>query len=209
MVKDQAVGAVIDKKDKPAFLRLALKIRKEVAFNIRKGLPYEGKLITEFWNQCNRKFNDHHIAILQVGNRKIELEDAIITQDLPTNAGLGQCINLIMATSSSLWRYMDVGNGSGTPNISDTTLNSSLGGRADMSTNGTREPVGMTIRFLAIYGEAAAASPISECGVFSASSGGSMLNHNIFNQNPLYKITNQQAAIISSIVEFCPKASGY
>lgn len=206
MVKDQAVGAVIDKKDKPAFLRLCFKIRKEVAFAVRKGLPYEGKPITEFWNQCNRKFNDHHIAILQVGNRNIELEDAVITQDLPTNAGLDQCIRLIMATSSAVWRYMDIGSTSGIPEISDITLDNSLGGRADMSINGTREPVGMTIRFLAIFGEFAAASPISECGVFSASTGGSMLNHNIFNQNPLYKITGQQAAIISSIVEFCPKA---
>jgi hypothetical protein len=208
MVKDQAVGAVIDKKDKPAFLCLASKVRKEVAYAIRKGLPYKGELIGEFWNQCNRKRNDH-IAVLLVGNRKIELEDAIVTQDLPTTEGLDQCIRLIMASSSAVWRYMDVGNGSGTPDITDTTLDNSLGGRADMSTSGTREPVGMTIRFLAVYGEAAAANPISECGVFSALTGGSMLNHNIFYENKLYKITNQQAAIISSIVEFCPRAGSF
>jgi hypothetical protein len=204
-VRDQAVAALIDKKDKPAFLRLASKVRKEVDFAVRKGLIYEGKTINEFWNQCRHKHNDH-AGIFEIGNKKIELEDASIADDLPVNDGMDQCIRLLMATSSSLWRYCGAGGGSGSPTVSDTVLVSASGPRIDMSVSGTREPVGMTIRFLAVFNESHSATTIRECAVFTASSGGSMLNHNIFSENPLTKILNQQVAIIASIVEFCPKA---
>jgi hypothetical protein len=160
----------------------------------------------EFWNQCRHKFNDH-AGIFEIGNKKIELEAASIADDLPVNDGLQQCIRLILATSSALWRYSEVGGGSGTPSITDTVLVSPTSTRIDMSLFGTREPVGMTIRFLAVFSESHSATNIKECAIFSASSGGSMLNHNIFSENPLIKILNQQAAIIASIVEFCPKAT--
>lgn len=204
MVKDQAVIALIDKKDKPAFLRLITKVRKEVNTAIRKGLPYEGKLISEFWNQCKNKFNDHD-SIFEIGNKKIELEDATVTNDLPTNAGLDQCIKLIMATSTAVYKYMEIGIGVGTAAKTDIASVNPSSPRCDMSLIGTREPVGMTIRFLAIFGENYAVTNIRECGVFNTSSGPTMLNHNIFNENKLVKIIGQQAAIVSSIIEFCPK----
>jgi len=206
MVKDQAVMALIDKKDKPAFLRFTGKIRKEVDFAIRKGLPYDGNQITEFWKQCKRKHNDHN-AVFQIGNKKIELEAGSVADDLPTNPGLDQCIKLVMATSSTVWRYMEAGSGSGTPTVSDTACLTPYSPRIDMSLQGTREPVGMTIRFLAVFGESHGATNIKECGVFNASSGITMLNHNMFSLNPLNRILNQQAGIISSIMEFCPKAT--
>jgi hypothetical protein len=205
-VRDQAVAAAINKKDKPAFLRLAMKIRKEVDFSIKHGLPYDGKLIDEFWKQCRRKHNDH-TAVYQIGNKKIELENATVTNDLPTNPGLDQCIRLIMASSSALWRYMEAGNGTGIPTVSDATSVSAYSPRIDMTLFGTREPVGMSIRFLAVFGEGHPAIAIKECGVFSALTGATMLNHNIFSENPLNRILNQQAGIIGSIVEFCPKAT--
>lgn len=206
MVKDQAVAALINKKDRPAFVRLAAKVRKEVNFAIKRSLPYEGKTITEFWNQCFRKHNDHD-GIFEIGNRKVGLEAVSIADDLAVNAGLDQCIRLIMATSTALWRYMEIGGSNNSATLGDTALFSPYTiTRCDMSLLGSREPVGMTIRFLAIFYEGFPTTTIKECGIFSQVTGGILLNHNTFKENPLNKIVNQQAAIISSVIEFCPRA---
>jgi len=205
MVKDQAVIALIDKKDKFAFLNLASKIRHEVSFAIKNSLPYEGHIISEFWNQCNKKHNDH-AGIFQVGNKRIELEDVSITKDLPVTIGLQSCINFILGLSSNVWRYCEVGNTFGSAEISDTGLYNPVAPRIDMTVFGTKEPIGMNIRFLAVFGETHPATTISECGVFNQASGPLMLNHNVFPENPLIRIFGQQVAVVSSIVEFCPKA---
>lgn len=206
LVRDQAVGATIDKKDKPALLRLAKKVRAEVRIAIKKGLVYESKPITEFWHQCKRKTNDH-IAIFEAGNRKIELEGATMTNDLPTTVGIDQALRLILASSSFLYTIQEIGSGSGTPAIGDVALFTPYtASRLNMTVLGTVEPVGMTLRFLGVWGESFNAPTITEVGIWDRTSGGNILNHNVFSQNPLNKITNQQAAVISSIVEFCPKA---
>ncbi|SRR5580765_3324655 len=205
MVRDQAVGATIDKKDKPAFLRLAKKVRTEVSFAIRKGLVYEAKPITEFWHQCKRKTNDH-IAIFEAGNRKIELEGATVTNDLATSVGLDQALRLVIAGSTFTYTIQEIGSGSGTPAIGDAALFTPYTGRLNMLVTGTCEPVGMTLRFLGVWGESFNAPNITEVGIWDRTSGGNIFNHNVFSENPLAKTTNKQAAIISSIVEFCPRA---
>jgi hypothetical protein len=132
------------------------------------------------------------------------------TDDLTTNAGLQQCINIIIGTSSTRWQYMGLGSGGTTaPTTSQTDLvAAAAGGRIDMAASGRgwREAVGMKLFFGAIGNELAATFTYTELGVFNSSSGGTMLNRNAFPDNGLTHTINRSASIISSVIEFCPVA---
>lgn len=138
------------------------------------------------------------------------------TDDLVVNAGLQQCINIIIGTSSVRWRYMAIGElVVAAPTISDTAMAAAEGtSRVDISANGGwREAVGMKLFFGAIVGHAYLKGVVRETGIFNTQSGPTMLNHNVFNNNFLSRSLGvgepgiyKSLFIISNVVEFCPVA---
>jgi hypothetical protein len=161
----------------------------------------------------------HNGEILECFNEQLEQrvqhnDPAVVkSNDLMTNPGLQQCLNIILGTSSTRWRYMGTGVGTSTPTVIDTTLQTPHVRRQDMANGvgGWMEAVGMKLFFGAIVDQTLT-STVDETGVFNASSAGTMLNRNQYLPNALSRNllfgpgAYDKVFIISSVVEFCPMA---
>lgn len=189
MVKDWSYLAAFKRKDLPSLQAMAEHIRQTHD--------------TDMIENINQRFEDKTKAL----DNGIEIVGVTKTEDLVVNAGLQQCINIIIGTSSTRWTLIDTGSGTTPPNISDTALtNRFSSGSVTFSSTGWTEPKGMKLFFGAVYGEThGQITSISECGVFTAVNG-TMLNHEVFVNNPLTRTLGKIVFIVSTVVEFCPVA---
>lgn len=138
--------------------------------------------------------------------------------DLMVNAGIQQCINIMLGTSSARWSHIATGISTATASVSDTAVASETGVRVALATDGWAEAVGMKIIFGGVTEQerdvsTAPPATIRNVGVLTASSGGTLLNHEVFSNNPISRefvinLAGQQTmktvAIISCVIEFCP-----
>lgn len=194
LVKDYAYASLFDKKDLPFLYKLARKVR----------LTHDQSLVDDYLLKCQQKVDDHN-PILQVGNKNIEFWQVSKSDDLVVTAGLDQCIRLIQATSTVRWQYMGYGSDQVVPpTTAQTALVLELLPRIDMSLFGWREYAGMTLRFAGIFGESRLTDIISEAGVFTAATGGTILNRNMFSTNKFTHTVNTSVFVISSVIEFVP-----
>jgi hypothetical protein len=195
--RDWAYGAEFHHEDIPALKKMARIFRS----------TEDTRLIEEYYNACEKRLNDHK-PVITVGNKNVEFIQAVKSDDLAVTLGLQQYINITLGLSSARWTHIAYGFGGTTanPNIADFKLNSEYSARITCSTLGWARVAGLKIMFGGIVGESIAASPINEMGVFNASSGGIMLNHNNFNQIPLTRTIGMSAFILSSVYQLAPKA---
>jgi hypothetical protein len=195
--RDWTYVATFNEKDLPS-LQLMIKQINET---------HDGTIIEKFNQRCEQKLR----------GEKPEGPEFEVTksEDLVVNAGLQQCINIILGTSAVRWRYVALEEVvAPAPAVTDTTMSvAELSSRLDMSINGGwREAVGMKLFFGAIAHQTYLKAFVREVGLFNSQSGATMLNHNVFNNNPLARTQGLSAAgtvyknvfIISSVVEFCP-----
>ena len=192
MVKDVCYGSLFDKKDIPLLHKYAQKVRE----------THDQELVNNFNMMCEAKFNDKH-PVLMVGDKEIEPIQVSKADDLVVTAGLDQSINQILGTSVVRWQYMAKGTGTTTPAAGNTALVTEVLPRVDMSLYGWREYAGASLRFAGIFGESVTGIVVRECGIFTTSTVGTMLNRNVF----LPPITHQQLGdgfVISCIIEFVP-----
>ena len=165
-----------------------------------------------------REINEtHNTDIIEDLNNRLERRDSELgngikiqgvtkSEDLAANVGLQQCINLVLGTSSTRWRYMGYGTGTTAATTADTALTAEVSPRVDMTLfGGWREAVGMKLFFGGILGESVGLS-VRETGVFNNPSGATILNHNVFANNPLSRNAFQSVFMFSSVIEFCPVA---
>ena len=192
-MKDVCYASLFDKKDLPYIYRLAEEIRT----------THNQDLVNDFNNKLENKWNDHN-HFLQVGNKDIEIQQVSKADDLVVTAGVNQCIDQILGTSVTRWQYMAKGIGTTTPVAGNTALFAEQSPRVDMSTSGWREYAGSSLRFAGIHGETMPTITINECGVFTASGGGIMLNRNVFSNFPLTHTINIDGIVLSTVVEFVP-----
>ena len=133
------------------------------------------------------------------------------------NGGLVQCINLMLGINSTRWRYIAVGDLTvAAPAVTDTALADATIVSVDMAADngGWREAVGMKLFFGAICSETRTIASVREMGVFTGLAGSTMLNRQVFNNNPpiriqgynLLTVIYRQVFILSSVVQFCPVA---
>jgi hypothetical protein len=142
------------------------------------------------------------------------------TGDLVVNAGLDQCIKIILGTSSTRWSHIGNGVGGGSaPAVSNTALNGeNIVTRIAISTHGWAEAVGMRILFGGVSGQldpsegGNAPMVVAEMGLYNgAASGAVLLNRSSFvNNAPQQDMAGgfgEVAAapiVLSAIIEFCP-----
>jgi hypothetical protein len=197
--RDWAYRAAFDRKDLPSLQEMARHISQ----------AHDTDMIEDFNAKCEQKLNENGETTTTRLNNGIEIQSVTKAEDLTVNGGLQQCINIILGVSSTRWQYMGLGTGGAIApaDILQTTLTTEVaGGRIDMAASGRgwREAVGMKLFFGAIGNEQAATNTLTELGVFTASSGGTMLNRNAFPNPGLPHTINRGAYIISSVIEFCP-----
>ena len=192
-LKDTTFASLFDKKDLPSLYQLAERIRTS----------HNQDLVDDFNLKCQKKVDDHN-PVLEIGNQKVEFEQVSKADDLIVTGGISQCLDQILGVSSVRWQYM----GKGTSNSPTTTGNSQLivevTPRADMTLAGWREYAGSTLRFAGIFGDTHPTISVTECGVFTLSAGGIMLNRNMFNTNSIFHTINVSAFLISTVIEFVP-----
>jgi hypothetical protein len=189
-MKDTAYAVQFDKKDYPVLLEYARKVRE----------THDPKLIDNFNLVCQRLWDDHHNNISING---MELLDVSKSDDLVVSVGTTQLINQILGTSGVRWQYIGIGTGTTAVSSGQTALVAEALPRADMSTTGWREYAGATLRFAGIFGETFGSISLNECGIFTSSTGGTMLNRNMFSNQSLTTV-GTRALVISSIIDFVP-----
>jgi len=192
-MKDVCYASLFDKKDMPYIYRLAEEIRT----------THNQDLVNEFNNKLEKKWNDHN-HFLQIGNKDIEIQQVSKADDLVVTAGINQCIDQILGASTTRWQYMARGTGTTTPVAGNTTLVTESASRIDMSTSGWREYASSSLRFAGIHGESIPTITVNECGVFTTSAAGIMLNRNAFSNFPLTHTINIDGIVLSTVIEFVP-----
>lgn len=190
--RDWAYQVAFDRKDLPSLQEMVKHIQD----------THDTDMIESFNARCEQKLNTG-AAELDSG---IEIQAVTKTEDLVVNAGLQQCVNIILGISSTRFRYIAIGGGGGTAaTINDIGLVVESGsGRIDTLSLGWNEAVGMKLFFGGVFGEWFVETNYSEYGVFNNASGTTMLNRNCF--NGVTRGSRAAVYILSSVVEFCPVA---
>jgi len=206
--KDWAYMVAFKEKDLPSLQAMMKHIRE----------THDVDMIESFNQKCEQKLKlSDEPAILDNG---IEIQRVEKTDDLVTDLGLQQCINIILGTSASRFSHILASRNSANvpPTVSDTALGISSGGPYvfPLATYGWIESKGMKMFFATIVPQSPASptmSTINEMAVYNGSSmGNAMLNHEVFFNNQLTRTITQDLQvyanvfILSCIVELCPVA---
>lgn len=205
--RDWAYRAAFDRKDLPSLQEMARHIRE----------THDTDMIEDFNLRCEQKLTGQK-AVLVNGS---EIEDVTKTEDLVLNLGLVQCINIIQGTSSLRWSYFGFSRNSGSspPQVTNSTLDSSGGGPwfISLASYGWQEPKGMKLFFGTITPQSTSdpnfsQGTIHEMGIFNGISGGTLLNRELFYNNPASRTLSadgqmyKQVFMFSCVIEFCPVA---
>lgn len=196
--RDWAYKVVFDRKDLPSLEQMAQHIRE----------THDTNMIEDFNLKCEQKLAGRE-AILDNG---LEIKTVTKSGDLVVNAGLQQCINIILGTSSTRWSHFGMSVGATpAPAVTNTALNAeTVAHRVSLAWN---EAVGMRIFFGGISSQTQGSSPsaVGEIGVYNGSAAGAaLLNRSLFLANDpdqdLIGVTDVYAApvIVSAVIEFCP-----
>jgi hypothetical protein len=191
-MKDTSYAVLFDKKDMPAISNYAKMVRQ----------THDPILVDNFNNTIEKIWNDHRNHGINGGIEPWQVEK---TDDLVVSVGAAQIIDQITGASTTRFSHVGYGNGGATAvTAAQTTLVAELGTRASMATNGWREYAGASLRFAGIFGESTSSVSLDEMGIFTAITGGIMLNRNSLSGAQLEHITNTSIFVISSIIEFVP-----
>lgn len=199
--RDWAYMATFDRKDLPALEEMARHIRE----------THDTAMIEGFNLKCEQKLTGQTTVL----DNNIEIQSVTKTEDLAVNAGLQQCINIILGTSSTRWSHFGMSPGATPlPAVTDTALNNeTVATRVSLSWT---EAVGMRLLFGGISSQTSGTKPgsVAEIGVYNGSAAGAvLLNRSFFSSravgqqdNPDISSLATSPIIVSAVIEFCPVA---
>jgi hypothetical protein len=196
--KDTCWAASYDRKDEPLLKKYFIKsatLGKE-----------NNPMITEFFNQMERKWNDQQ-AILEIDSKQFEIMEISKTDDIVTIQGLQHCCRQIMVAGLAAWRYHGVGSSSLEPRAYQQRLYGEAGTRADMTVAGqgsiTRS--NQSIRTVGTFPASFPTLSVKESAVFTNPTGytaGIMLNRQVFASNPIGHTVNVSAFTVGTDINF-------
>lgn len=220
--RDWAYQISFNRKDLPLLIQMTKRIHQN--HDMREVEAMHRKCESILAGRISDKtfsINDQSITI-QAVNKSV---------DLAVNVGMQQCINIILGTSTTRWRYMQFTDGIGAGNpvsVNDTQLEGIDNypmlppfNPIDMSgLLGWREAVGMRLFFGGIRsqttqtGDVSGLGDVGEIGVVTANSQASaiLLNRSKFVNNHIPNNwsedlnVNRHVDILSCVIEFCPVA---
>jgi hypothetical protein len=164
-------------------------------------------MITEFFNQIERKWNDQKAATLEIDSKTFEIVEIAKTNDVPTIQGLQHCCRQIITAGLPAWRYHGVGSSSLEPRAYQQRLYGEAGTRADMTVAGqgsiTRS--NQSIRTVGTFPASFPTLTVKESAVFTNPTGytaGIMLNRQVFASNPIGHTVNASAFTVATDINF-------
>jgi len=200
--RDRAYMVAFKEKDLPSIQEMIKHIRE----------THDVDMIEDFNRKCVQKLAGQTVVL----DNGIEIEAVSKTDDLITNGGLQQCINLILGTSTAVFSHIisSMHSAATPPTVTDTALNIGAGGpwSFSLATYGWSESKGMKLFFGTIVPQNTP-STINEMAVYNGSAMANvMLNHETFFNNQITRsvtpdlVVYTNVFILSCIVEFCPVA---
>lgn len=164
-------------------------------------------MITNFFNQMERRWNDQKAATLEIDSKTFEVLEIAKTNDVPTIQGLQHCCRQIITAGLPAWRYHGVGSSSLEPRAYQQRLYGEAGTRADMTVAGqgsiTRS--NQSIRTVGTFPASFPTLTVKESAVFTNPTGytaGIMLNRQVFASNPIGHTVNASAFTVATDINF-------
>jgi hypothetical protein len=163
-------------------------------------------MVTEFFDQLERKWNDH-IGILEISSEKFEMAEIAKTDDIPTIQGLQYCCRQIIVPNLPPWRYHGAGSSTIEPRAYQQRLYGEAGTRADMTIagQGSLTRSNQSLRGVGIFPASFPTLSVRESAIFTNSSGytaGIMLNRQVFASNPIGHTVNGSAFTVATDINF-------
>jgi len=162
-------------------------------------------MITEFFNQMDRKWNDQKVATLEIDSKTFEVLEIAKTNDVPTIQGLQHCCRQIITAGLAAWRYHGVGSSSLEPRAYQQRLYGEAGTRVDMTTGGSMTRSNQSMRFVATFPASFPTLTVKESAIFTNSAGytaGVMLNRQVFASSPIGHTVNASAFTVATDINF-------
>jgi hypothetical protein len=211
-MSDYSFVTLFDKRDVPTIQQMIRKINLSVVKAMQTGGEHDCSVSDHYLQVCEKRWDDHHNALLEVGNKKIDFWQVAKSdpKDLVTTNGARLMLDIIRQSSASRFTWVGKGTGTTPASIADTTLSSESGTRGSCVSTATgltgwTEWAGMSMRFAALFGESHATIQITEAGVFTTSTVGTMLARDLYEPNSMTHTVDLSAFLICIIVEFISK----
>lgn len=163
-------------------------------------------MITEFFDQMERKWNDQQ-ATLEIDSKRFEIIEISKTDDIVTIQGLQHCCRQIMVAGLPAWRYHGVGSSTLEARAYQQRLYGEAGTRADMTVagQGSLTRSNQSIRTVGTFPASFPTLSVKESAVFTNPTGytaGVMLNRQVFASNPIGHTVNVSAFTVGTDINF-------
>jgi hypothetical protein len=165
-------------------------------------------MITEFFIQMERKWNDHNqTAFLEIDSEKFEIVEIAKTSDIPTIQGLQHCCRQIITAGLPAWRYHGVGSSTLEARAYQQRLYGEAGTRADMTVagQGSLTRTNQSIRAVGTFPASFPTLSVKESAIFTNPTGytaGIMLNRQVFGSSPIGHTVNVSAFTVGTDINF-------
>lgn len=166
------------------------------------------KLADVMINLVDKRHNDHHSAVAELGHDWLKVEpinQPSFEPDMVTFVGLNKLLKIYLALASGVFKYMAHGNSAVTP----TPYASTLGGfedgtRQDCTTTGFQDLKGASLRLFSAYASTVATTTIRTIGLFDATTVGIMLAMHNFASLGFVHTVNADAFSLGMVIDFVP-----
>lgn len=163
-------------------------------------------MITEFFNQMERKWNDQ-TAFLEIDSERFEIVEIAKTDDIATIQGLQHCCRQIIVSALPAWRYHGVGSSSLEARAYQQRLYGEAGTRADMTVagQGSLTRTNQSIRAVGTFPASFPTLSVKESAIFTNLTGytaGIMLNRQVFDSSPIGHTVNVSAFTVGTDINF-------
>jgi len=164
-------------------------------------------MVTEFFNQMERKWNDKTIAALEIDSKTFEIVEIAKTKDIPTIQGLQHCCRQIIFSGLPFWKYHGVGSSTIEPRAYQQKLYGEAGTRIDMTVagQGSLTRSNQSIRTVATFPASFPTLSVKESAIFTNSAGyttGIMLNREVFASKPIGHTVNVSPFTVATDINF-------
>lgn len=152
----------------------------------------------EFWNSCEKYWNDHRFNKLKYG---VEFLGVSKADDIVTFPGLSWCMQLILGTQTTpRFTFMCAGSGLDLPSPFQQTLITEASSRINMTLTGTIARISQSMQFLANFPSSFQTITVRESGVNTVSTPntGILLNRNVFSSTPIVHTAGGTAFVLET-----------
>jgi len=162
--------------------------------------------IKHFFDQQEKRWNDHKHVYLELDNRRIEITEVAKAGDIVTIQGLQHCCRQIITAGLATWRYHGVGDSTIEARAYQQRLFGEIEPRADMTVGaqGSITRSGQNISAIGIFPASFPTITVRESGIFTNVTGytGVMFNRQQFSATQIAHTVNGLSFTVATNITF-------